>query len=176
MNVTSQINFQEGRTAGGADPYSASRTATRVSVVIALFALAYAVVTLAIGIIPLNMLLRKVMGAAIMSEVWRNSAVQLVERTVLATLACWCALALSGRVRGRLTGNGMIALGAAMSGALAGALDVGAHKLWVSQLIQQAHTASWRGHVLSAVMTIVVSLLVTLLLITRSTKVVATER
>lgn len=167
--MTSPTNSQESLYA------SAPQTATRVSVVIALFALAYAVVTLAIGIIPLNMLLRKVMGAGIMPEIWRNSALQLVERTALATLACWCALALSGRIRGRLTGKGMIALGAAMSGALAGAVDVGAHKLWVSQLIQQAHAAPWRGHVLSGVITVAVSALVTLLLITRSTKVVATE-
>lgn len=173
--MTSQINSQESR-AGGAGVYYAPRTATRVSVVIALFALAYAVATLAIGIVPLNMLLRKLMGSAIMPEIWRNSAVQLAERTALATLACWCGLALSERIRGRLAGKGMIALGAAMSGALAGAVDVGAHKLWVSQLVQQAQAARWRGHALSAVMTVVVSLLVTLLLITRSTTVVTTDR
>jgi hypothetical protein len=156
--------------------YSAeSRQAVRVSIVIALFALAYALVTLAIGVIPLNMLLRKLMGSALMPAIWRNSALQLAERTALATLACWLALAISGRIRGRLTGRGMIAVGAAMSGALAGAIDVGAHKLWVSQLIQAAHTAPWRGQVLSAAMTVAVSLLVTLLLITRSTKVLSTD-
>jgi hypothetical protein len=147
----------------------------RVWIVIALFALAYAVTTLAIGIAPLNMLLRKVMGAGVMPAIWKNSMFQLAERTAIATLACWIGLAVSGRVRGRLTGKGMISLGAAMSGALAGALDVGAHKLWVTRLFQAAHSAAWRGHMLSAAMTVAVSLLVTLLLITRSTKVALTQ-
>ena len=144
--------------------------------VIALFALAYAVVTLAIGVIPINMLLRKVLGASIMPGIWLKSALQLAERTAIAALACWAALAVSGRTRGKLTGKGMLALGAAMTGALAGALDVGARKLWVSHLIQAAHAAPWRGRALSDAITIVISLLVTLLLITRSTKVLSAER
>lgn len=155
---------------------SAARPVIRVSLVIALFALAYALVTLAIGFIPINMLLRKVMGSSIMPSIWRSSAVQLAERTAVAALACWIGLAISGRTRGRLTGRGMLAVGAAMSGALAGALDVGAHKLWVSHLIQAAHTAPWRGHVLSDAMTVVISALVTLLFITRSTNVLSAER
>lgn len=155
---------------------SAARPAIRVSVVIALFALAYAVVTLAVGYIPLNMLLRKVMGSSAMPHIWRNSAMQLAERTAVAAVACWLGLAISGRGRGRLTGTGMLAVGAAMSGALAGALDVGAHKLWVAYLVQAAHSAAWRGHALSDAMAAVISLLVTLLLITRSTKALATEK
>lgn len=171
--MTSQIDSQESWAAGAAIR-TGPRTATRVSVVIALFALAYAVVTLAMGIVPTNVLLRKVLGAAIMPTVWRNSLLQLLERTAIATATCWCTLAISKRASGRLTGKGMIAVGAAMSGALAGAVDVGVHKLWVANLIQQAHTAPWRGHLLSGVMTVAVSLLVTVLLIVRSTRAVPT--
>lgn len=143
---------------------------------IALFAIAYAIVTFGMGVLPLNMLLRKLMGASPMPAIWRNSMLQLAEQTAFAAVSCWIALAVSGRIRGRLTGRGMVALGAAMSGALAGALDVGAHKLWVTRLIQAAHAAPWRGHALSAAMTVGISLIVTLALITRSTTVVAEER
>lgn len=144
----------------------------RVSVVIGLFALAYAVITLAIGFFPINHLLRKVMGSGIMPGIWRNSMVQLTERTAVATLACWIGLAISGRVRGRLTGSGMLALGAAMSGALAAAVDVGVHKFWVRHLIRAAQSGPWLAFAVSAAMTLVISVLVTLLLITRSTKIV----
>jgi len=154
---------------------SGARRAIRVSAAVALFALAYAVISFAVGFIPLNLFLRRVMGPGIMTSLWINSAVQLAERTAVATLGCWLALLASGRGRGRLTGKGMLALGAAMSGALAGALDVGAHKLLVSHLIQAARTASWRGHLLSDVMTIVISVAITLLFIARSTSVLKVE-
>ena len=155
---------------------SAARPAIRVSAVVALFALAYAVVTLAIGILPINLLLRRVMGSTVMPSIWSNSAIQLAERTAIATLACLLALAFSGRARGRLTGRGMLAIGAAMSGALAGALDVGAHKLLVSRLIQAARAAPWRGHLLSDAITAAIAVAVTLLFITRSTSILASER
>jgi hypothetical protein len=141
-----------------------------------LFALAYAVLTLAFGFVPTNMLLRKMMGASIMPEIWRNSVVSLAERTAAATIACWIGLALFGRARGRLTGKGMLALGAAMSGALAGAVDVGLHKLWVDHIIHAAHTAPWRGVSLSLAITAGTSLVITLALITRSLKPVITSR
>ena len=107
-----------------------------MSLVILLFAVAYAVIVLAIGVIPLNMLFRKLLGAAIMPSIWRNSLLRLLERTAVAALACSLALAISGRLRGRLTGKGMLALGAAMSGALAGAVDVGLQRLGVSYLVK----------------------------------------
>jgi len=154
---------------------SGARKAIRVSATIAVFALAYAIVTVAMGFIPTNLMLRRMMGSAIMRGVWVNSAVQLAERTVVAALACWLALLVSGRGRGRLTGRGMLAVGVAMSGALAGALDVGAHKLFVSHLIHAAQTAPWRGHLLSDSMTLVISAAITLLFITRSTSVVRVE-
>src|SRR6185437_13547894 len=128
---------------------SASPRVIRASIVILLFAIAYAVIVLAIGVIPLNNFLRKVLGASIL----RNSMVRLVERTAVAGIACWVALALSGRVRGLLTGKGMLALGAVMSGALAGAVDVGLQKLWTPHLVKAAHAGLIWGAGLSCAIT-----------------------
>lgn len=149
---------------------AASPRVIRVSLVILLFAVAYAVIVLAIGVIPLNMLFRKLLGAAIMPSIWRNSLLRLVERTAVAALACSLALAISGRLRGRLTGKGMLALGAAMSGALAGAVDVGLQRLGVSYLVKAAQSGAAWGVVASCLVTAAVAITVTLLLITRSTQ------
>jgi hypothetical protein len=154
---------------------SASPRVIRASIVILLFAIAYAVIVLAIGVIPLNIFLRKVLGASIMPSIWRNSMVRLVERTAVAGIACWVALALSGRVRGLLTGKGMLALGAVMSGALAGAVDVGLQKLWTPHLVKAAHAGLIWGAALSCAITGAVAIAVTLLFITRSTKLVPRE-
>jgi hypothetical protein len=140
----------------------------RVPVVIALFTIAYAALVLALGIIPVNLLLRRLMGAAGMPALWRSSAVQLAERTACAMLICWITLIITGRARGRLTGSGMLVLGAAMSGALAGAVDVGLHRLWVTRLVNAAHSSPLLGVAVSLAITAVVVLVVTLLLIVRS--------
>jgi hypothetical protein len=147
-----------------------TRPAVRAWLVIALFVLAYALLVLALGTIPLNMLLRKVMGPSAMPAVWRNSVVQLLERTAVAAIACWIVMAASGRARGWLTGRGMVLVGAAMSGALAGALDVGLHRLWITQLIKAAQASHLRGYAFSWGVTAAVVVVVTLLLITRSTR------
>ncbi|HEY5088237.1 MAG TPA: hypothetical protein VII66_12835 [Gemmatimonadaceae bacterium] len=160
----------KGRLYGSATP-----PVIRVSLVIALFAFAFAALTLALGVVPINMLLRKVLSASTMSGIWRNSMIQLADRTIAATIACWVGLAISGRIRGRLTGSGMLALGALMSGALAGAVDVGLHRLWVRRLIDAAHASPLRGVALSCAMSAGAALVVTLLFITRSTRVVTTE-
>ncbi len=152
-----------------------TRPAIRVSLVIALFALAYAVLVLAVGVVPLNMMLRKLLDPSGMPRIWRTSMIRLGERTAVAAVACWLGLAVSGRIRGRLTGPGMLALGAAMSGALAGAVDVGLQRLWVTHLIRAAQASPMRGSALSSGITAVVAFVVTLLLITRSTKVLTTE-
>lgn len=149
---------------------SASPRAIRVSVVILLFTFAYAAAVLAIGVVPLNMLFRKLLGAGIMPGIWRNSLLRLGERTIVAGFACWLGLAISGRIRGRLTGRGMLAVGAAMSGALAGAVDVGMQKLLVSYLVKAARAGLAWGVVFSCVVTAVVAIAITLLFITRSTK------
>jgi hypothetical protein len=152
---------------------SAAGPVIRVSVVVALFAIAYAVLVLAIGIIPLNRLLHRLLSDSMMPGIWRNSMLRLAERTAVAAVACWAGLAMSGRVRGRLTGPGMLALGAAMSGALAGAVDVGLQHFWVAHLVRAAQSSPLLGHALSSAITASVAVLVTLLLITRSTKVLA---
>jgi hypothetical protein len=144
----------------------------RVSLVILLFTLAYAVIVLAIGVIPLNMFLHKVLGASIMPSIWRNAMIRLAERTVVAGIACWLALAISGRIRGRLTGKGMLVVGAVMSGALAGAVDVGLQKVWTPQLVKAAGSGHLWGAALSCAITGAVAMMVTLLFITRSTKLV----
>ena len=150
----------------------------RVSTIVILFAAAYAVLVFAFGIVPLNLILRRYVSAAAMPTVWLRSMIPLAERTAAAAAACWAGLAITGRGRARLTGSGMLALGALMSGALAGALDVGLHRVGVTHLIHAARTSAVWGTTLSLCMTIVVALAVTLLLITRSTRstrVVASE-
>lgn len=154
---------------------SASPRVIRVSLVILLFAVAYAVIVFAIGVVPLNMLFRKLLGAGIMPAIWRNAMIRLAERTVVAAIACWVALAVSRRIRGRLTGKGMLAVGAAMSGALAGAVDVGLQKLWTSYLVKAAQSGLLWGVALSCAITAAVALVVTLLFITRSTRLLPQE-
>lgn len=144
----------------------------RVSLVILLFTIAYAVSVFAIGVVPLNMLFRKLLGAGLMPAIWRNSLIRLLERTVVAGIACWLALALSRRLRGRLTGKGMLAVGSVMSGALAGALDVGLQKLWTHYLVKAAQAGLIWGVVLSCAITGAIAIVVTLLFITRSTRLV----
>jgi hypothetical protein len=152
-----------------------ARSSIRVSTVVILFAVAYAVLVFAFSIVPLNMMLRHYMSAAAMPRVWLASMIPLAERTAAATVACWVALAITGRGRARLTGSGMLALGALMSGALAGALDVGLHRLGVGHLVKAARMAALWGTTLSLGMTVVIALVVTLLLITRSTRVIAAD-
>jgi hypothetical protein len=148
--------------------------AIRVSLVVGLFALAYLVLTLAVGTIPMNLFLRKTFGTAVMPRIWQTSLLQVLERTVIATAACWITMAVTGRARGRLTGSGMLALGSIMSGALAGAIDVGVHKHWVSYLTSAARRAPWQGHLLSDAMTVIVAVVITLLFIVRSMRVTTT--
>ena len=155
--------------------YGAARPVIRVSTVVILFALAYAVLVLAFEILPLNMMLRRYLSAAAMPKLWLQSMLQLSERTLVAAVACWIGLAISGRARARLTGTGMLSLGALMSGALTGALDVGLHHFGVKQLVRAAHAAPIWGGMLSFGMTAIVAFVVTLLFIARSTRVLATD-
>jgi hypothetical protein len=138
--------------------------------VVAIFAVAYALLVVAIGIVPLNMLLGKLLEHGRMAGIWRDSMVQLAERTAVATAACWLTMVVTRRGRGRLTGSGMLALGAMMSGALAGAGDVGVRRLFVGQIVRAATTAPGLGVALSLGVTALVSIVVTLLLIARGTK------
>ncbi len=152
-----------------------TRPVIRVTTVVILFAIAYAVLVLLFGVVPLNMMLRRYISAASIFRLWRVSMLQLAERTLVAALACLIGLAITGRMRARLTGSGMLALGALMSGALAGALDVELHHFGVTQLVRAARVAPVWGVVSSLAMTAVAALAVTLLLITRNTKVLTTD-
>jgi len=147
------------------------RPSIRVSTIVILFAIAYAVLVFAFEIVPLNAMLKHYLSAASMPRLWRHSMLQLGERTLVAAVSCWIGLAVSGRVRSRLTGTGMLSVGALMSGALAGAIDVGLHHFAVTQLVRAARAAPASGVSLSLAMTAVTAFLVTLLLITRSTRV-----
>jgi hypothetical protein len=152
-----------------------SRPAIRVSLAVVLFALAYAALLFGIGIVPINRFVARLVGPAMMPGIWRSSMIQAIERTAAAAFACWVGLAVSKRGRGRLTGAGMIALGVLMSGALAGALDVGLHRLWVRQMARAAYASPLAGSAFSLGLTAAVSLVITLLFITRSTRVASAE-
>ena len=79
--------------------------AIRVSLVIAFFTLAYAVVVLAVGVIPLNMLIGKLVSPSGMPRLWRSSMLRLAERTSIAAAFCWLGLAVTWRILGRLPGR-----------------------------------------------------------------------
>lgn len=141
---------------------------------VALFTIAYAVVVLAVGIVPVNLLLRHFMRP-MMAHIWRVSVVRLVVRSVVSGAACHALLRATGRARGALTSTtpgGMMTIGAIMSGALAGALDVGAHRLAVWPLIHIAQRSSIASELASAVITALVTVAVAAALLVRRTRTV----
>ena len=146
-----------------------------MSLVIALFTAAYAVSVFATGIVPVTIIIRKLMGPTAMPMIWRSLTLQLTERTAVAAVACWVGLAVSGRIRGRLIGTGLLTLGTVMSGALTGAADVVLHRVLLTQLVRASHSSPIFGNALSLAFTAVVAILVTVLLITRSTKLLKSE-
>jgi hypothetical protein len=140
-----------------------------------LFTIAYAVVVLVVGIVPVNLMLRHFMRAG-MPHIWRVSVVRLVVRSVVSGVACYALLRATGRARGTLastTPGGMMTIGALMSGALAGALDVGAHRLAVWPLIHLAHRSSAASELASALITALVTIAVAAALLVRHTRTVA---
>ncbi len=143
---------------------------------IALFTLLFAAVVVAIGVIPVNRMLARMLNPSAVSAMWRNSLNQLAIRAFVAAAACWLTLMLSGRTRGRLTGQGMLRVGAAMSGALAGGIDVALHKVWVGQMIRAYHESRAYGNAFSLGLTAIVAGLVTLALIVRLTHTIGVRR
>lgn len=142
---------------------------------VALFTIAYAVVVLAVGIVPVNLMLRHFMRAT-MPDIWRVSIVRLVVRSVVSGAACYGLLRATGRARGALTSTtpgGMMTIGAMTSGALAGALDVGAHRLTVWALIHLAQRSSVASELASAIITALVTVAVAAILLVRRTRTVA---
>ncbi len=146
-----------------------------IPALIALFTLLFAAVVLAIGVIPVNRMLARMLNPSAVSAMWRNSLNQLAIRSFVAAAACWLTLVLSRRTGGRLTGRGMLRVGAAMSGALGGGIDVALHKLWVGQMIRAYHESRAYGNAFSLGITAMVAGLVTLFLIVRRTRVIDTR-
>lgn len=154
---------------------TAPRRVIGVPALIGLFTLSFAVLVLAMGIAPVNLMLARMVAPSMVTVMWRNSMNQLAVRALVAALACLAALAITGRARGPLTGSGMLAVGAITSGALAGAIDIGVHKLWVRQMIQAYHASKLYGTAFSLGMTAAVAFLLTLLLVTRRMRIATAQ-
>lgn len=146
---------------------TAQDRAISVFAVVLLFTGAFAVLVLVMGVIPINVMLARMVNPSAASAMWRNSMNQLALRAFVAGVACWFVLALTRRARGRLTGPGILTLGALTSGALAGAIDVGLHKLWVRQMIDAYHSSRISGNALSLGITASVAAGTTLILMAR---------
>lgn len=153
-----------------------SRSVLSVARTVAIFAIAFAVVDLALGIVPVNLLLRHFMRDA-MPHVWLVSVARLAVRCVISAVACASVLRASGRTGGLLTTTaqrGAMSIGAVTSGALAGALDVGAHRLLVRQLIQLAQHSSIASELGSALLTLASAAVIAAILLVPRTRIVRT--
>ena len=167
-------------------PTSASSTsagATRapstlsVARTIVIFAVAYAVVDVALGVLPVNLMLRRFMGAT-MPRVWLVSLVRLVLGMIMGAAGCGLALRVSGRTGGRLTSTtarGIMSIGAITAGAIAGALDVGVHRLLVWRMIHLAQRTQLGAELVSALLTVAGAAIVTAILIVPRTRVVRAD-
>lgn len=140
---------------------------------VAIFAAAYAIVDLVLGVVPVNLMLRHFMGAA-MPRVWLVSAIRLAVRTLVCAVGCAATLRVTGRSGGRLTSTaarGIMSIGAITSGAIAGALDVGAHRLLVWQLIHLAQRSSVASELGSALLTLAAAAVIAAILLVPRTRV-----
>lgn len=154
--------------------HGAQQRAISVLAVVILFTVAFALLVLVMAVIPVNVMLAKMVNPSAVNAMWRNSMNQLALRAFVAGVACWFALALTRRARGRLTGPGILTLGAVTSGALAGAIDVGLHKLWVRQMIEAYHSSRLSGNAFSLGITASVAAATTLVLMARRMRKVPT--
>lgn len=155
------------------------RTASTLSVArtIAIFAVAYAVVDFALGVLPVNLMLRHFMGDT-MPRVWLVSLIRLVLGTLMGAVGCGVALRVGGRTGGRLTSTtarGIMSIGAVTAGAIAAALDVGMHRLLVWRLIHLAQRTQLGAELVAALLTIVAAAVVTAILIVPRTRVVRAD-
>lgn len=147
-------------------------TRTTISVspasIVALFTIAYSITVLLVGFVPVNMSLG-MFRRVNMTNVWLISLARLAVRSAIAAILCYVSLYMTGRGRGPLTGKSVTA-GMLVSGALAGALDVVAHKLLVWRLIHAAMKSRIAGESLSVGLTAVVVLAVAALLVVRNVR------
>lgn len=142
---------------------------------VALFTIAYAAVVLAVGIVPVNLMLRHFMRP-MMPHIWGVSMVRLVVRSLVSGATCYALLGATGRARGALTSTtpgGMMTIGAVMSGGLAGALDIVAHRGAVWPLIHLAHRSMVASELASALITALATAAVAGALLIRRTRIAA---
>ena len=159
-----------------AEPEARPASTLSVASTVALFAIAFAVVDLALGVIPVNLMLRRFM-ATTMPQVWLVSMIRLGIRALLSAIACAGTLRIAGRAGGPLastTPKGIMSIGAITSGALAGALDVGMHRLLVWQMIHLAQRSRIASELGSALLTVASVAVVASILLVRRTRVVVT--
>lgn len=138
------------------------------------FAFAFAMVDLAIGVVPVNLMLRHFMAGQ-MPSVWLVSVMRLVFRMLVSAAACAVTLRAAGRVGGPLTSTtprGIMSLGAITSGAVAGAIDVGVHRLLVWPMIHLAQRSSIAAEIISALLTAVVAGAIVVIMLVPRTRVV----
>lgn len=150
-----------------------TRSASATTVVV-LFAIAYALAVLCIGILPVNLMVARFAGVALWS-VWLSSLRNLLLRTLAAGVACWIALRVTGRatapLRARSTRGGMLVIGALASGALAGVLDVVAHRLFVRALVGAARVSPLASVAVSLCLAALSAGIIALLCVVRGTRV-----
>lgn len=141
---------------------------------VAIFAIAYAVVDLVLGVVPVNLMLRHFMSA-VMPRVWLVSVVRLALRTLECAVGCAATLHLTRRAGGPLTSTarrGIMSIGAITSGAIAGALEVGVHRLLVWPLIHLAQRSTAASELASALLTLAAVAIVAVILLVPRTRVV----
>lgn len=147
--------------------------ALSVTQTVAIFALAYAVVDLVLGIVPVNLMLRHFM-AGHMGNVWLVSIVRLAIRTLVSAVGCAVTLRATGRAGGPLTSTapgGVMSIGAITAGAIASALDVSVHRLLVWPFIHLAQRSTVASELGSALLTLVAAAVITAILIVPRTRV-----
>lgn len=158
----------------GTPPATRAPSTLSIARTVVLFAIAYAVVDLVLGVVPVNIVLRRYMGDT-MPHVWLVSFARLVLRAILSGAACAATLRATGRTGGPLTTTaprGIMSIGAITSGAVAGVLDVGAHRLLVWQLIHLAQRSNVASEVGSAFLTFAAAAIIAAILLVPRTRVV----
>lgn len=154
-------------------PHAASTLS--VGRTIALFAVAFAAADLTIGVVPVNLMLRHFMAGQ-MPSVWLVSLERLAFRMLVSAAGCAVTLRAAGRVGGSLTSTtsrGIMSLGAITSGAVAGAVDVGLHRLFVWPMIHLAQRSSAASEIASALLTGAVAAAIAAIMLVPRTRVVA---
>src|SRR3569833_2752519 len=170
----SSVSASSTSTTATRAPSTRATSTLSVARTIAIFAVAYAVVDFALGVHPVNLMLRHFMGDT-MPRVWLVSLIRLVIGTSVSAIGCGVTLRVTGRTGGRLTSTrarGIMSIGAITAGAITGALDVGVHRLLVWRLIHLAQRTQPGAEIMAALLTIAAATNNTAILIVPRTRVV----